>query len=526
MRRSRRFGTVAVMVGVLAITLAACSSNSSSSTSSTGANVSVKSGGTVTVALDENLSGFNINTTAANSFVLQEILDIVWPQPYIVNAGLKPVLNTQLISSVKVASNPQVITYNINPKAVWGRRHADRPPTTSSTTTRPRAGTCPTPTSAGSPTTPPPPPATTRSPRSPAPSRPEVPPVPRDRRPIATPVCARTARPSPSSTPLPSPTGKICSSTWSRRTSLGLSAGTPGSPVRPRPSRAAGMRSRATTTTSRSSWSAIRSTGALRASWTRSSSSSSPTTPRRCPALQNNEVQVINPTSVSTSIVQSGVPGAQRDPGDRPGVGVRPPGLQPGQPVPVAAPGPPGHRLRDQPASRSSPTPWVEISRPGLHVPLGDRMFVATQKGQYVDNGSALRQSAQSVQGRVAPGRTRVQERLRRLRHTQLWPAERAGPHLHRPVHLGQYRPRPDRAALPVGHEGDRHQDRHPELRRRSTFFGTNLPDGQRTRSPSFAWVSTRRSFPATSRSTARTPTPPSAGSNWIRYANPAGRQA
>jgi peptide/nickel transport system substrate-binding protein len=120
MRRSRRFGTVAVMVGVLAITLAACSSNSSSSTSSTGANVSVKSGGTVTVALDENLSGFNINTSAASEFVLQEILNVVWPQPYIVNAGLKPVLNTQLISSVKVASNPQVITYNINPKAVWG----------------------------------------------------------------------------------------------------------------------------------------------------------------------------------------------------------------------------------------------------------------------------------------------------------------------------------------------------------------------------------------------------------------------
>ena len=75
----------------------------------------------MTVALDENLAGFNINTTAADEFVLQWILNEVWPQPYIVNAGLKPVLNTQLITSVKFTASPQqVVTYTINPKAVWG----------------------------------------------------------------------------------------------------------------------------------------------------------------------------------------------------------------------------------------------------------------------------------------------------------------------------------------------------------------------------------------------------------------------
>jgi peptide/nickel transport system substrate-binding protein len=72
------------------------------------------------MALDENLAGFNINTSASSEFVLQEILDVVWPQTYIVNSALKPVLNTQLVTSVKVTSNPQTITYNINPKAVWG----------------------------------------------------------------------------------------------------------------------------------------------------------------------------------------------------------------------------------------------------------------------------------------------------------------------------------------------------------------------------------------------------------------------
>ena len=105
------------MVAVVAVTLGACSSGSSSSSgSTTGA---VKSGGTMTMALDQNLSGFNVNTSAANQFVLAEILDTVWPQPYITNASLKPVLNTDLITNVTVSANPQTITYTINPKAVW-----------------------------------------------------------------------------------------------------------------------------------------------------------------------------------------------------------------------------------------------------------------------------------------------------------------------------------------------------------------------------------------------------------------------
>jgi len=109
----------AVLVGVASIILTACS-NSNGSTSSTLPSTSpVKSGGTLTMALDEDLSGFNVNTSAASLVVLQEILDTVWPQPYIINAGLKPVLNTDLLSSVTVTQNPQTITYNINPKAVW-----------------------------------------------------------------------------------------------------------------------------------------------------------------------------------------------------------------------------------------------------------------------------------------------------------------------------------------------------------------------------------------------------------------------
>ncbi len=116
---SRRFAVAAALVGVAAIILSACSSGSSSPSTSAASASAVKSGGTMTMALDENLAGFNINTSAANEFVLQEILDTVWPQPYIINAALKPVLNTDLLTSVTISSNPQTITYNINPKAVW-----------------------------------------------------------------------------------------------------------------------------------------------------------------------------------------------------------------------------------------------------------------------------------------------------------------------------------------------------------------------------------------------------------------------
>ena len=72
------------------------------------------------MALDENLAGFNINTSAASEFVLQEIMNMVWPQAFIVNNKLQPVLNSQLLESAAVTStSPQTVVYKLNPKAVW-----------------------------------------------------------------------------------------------------------------------------------------------------------------------------------------------------------------------------------------------------------------------------------------------------------------------------------------------------------------------------------------------------------------------
>jgi peptide/nickel transport system substrate-binding protein len=89
-------------------------------TTSGAATKASSSGGTATMALDETLAGFNINTSAAEEFVLQEVMNMVWPQAFIVNNKLQPVLNNQLLESASVTGDsPQTVVYKINPKAVW-----------------------------------------------------------------------------------------------------------------------------------------------------------------------------------------------------------------------------------------------------------------------------------------------------------------------------------------------------------------------------------------------------------------------
>ncbi|MGO9342270.1 MAG: ABC transporter family substrate-binding protein [Acidimicrobiales bacterium] len=123
----RRGVMIGVFIGAGALVFAACSSNSSgggttttASSKNTATTVGVQSGGNLTFALDENLAGFNVNTSASSEFVLQEILDVVWPQVFITNPQLEPELNTQLMqSATQTSTSPQTIVYTINPKAVW-----------------------------------------------------------------------------------------------------------------------------------------------------------------------------------------------------------------------------------------------------------------------------------------------------------------------------------------------------------------------------------------------------------------------
>jgi peptide/nickel transport system substrate-binding protein len=122
MKHKRIFGGLALALAGM-IALAACSSSGSSSSStpsSSSSAASVKSGGTFTYALDEDIAGFNINQASDSEFVLQEIMNQIWPTVYVTTDTLKLQLDKDYVTSATVTStSPQTIVYQINPKAVW-----------------------------------------------------------------------------------------------------------------------------------------------------------------------------------------------------------------------------------------------------------------------------------------------------------------------------------------------------------------------------------------------------------------------
>jgi len=122
MKHKRIFGGLALALAGM-IALAACSSSGSSSSSTPSSSSSasaVKSGGTFTYALDQDIAGFNINQATDSEFVLQEIMNQVWPTVFVTTDTLKQQLDTDYVTSAKVTStNPQTVVYQINPKAVW-----------------------------------------------------------------------------------------------------------------------------------------------------------------------------------------------------------------------------------------------------------------------------------------------------------------------------------------------------------------------------------------------------------------------
>jgi peptide/nickel transport system substrate-binding protein len=120
-RFSSKRGGIALLAIACLTGMAACSSSSSSSSTPTNtSSASVKSGGTLTYALDEDLAGFNILQANDAEFVLQEILDQVWPSVYIPQPNVGLALDTNVVTSASVTStSPQTVVYHINPKAAW-----------------------------------------------------------------------------------------------------------------------------------------------------------------------------------------------------------------------------------------------------------------------------------------------------------------------------------------------------------------------------------------------------------------------
>ena len=117
--QSRPISRISLMLAAAAALIAAgCSSSTGSS--SPGAGGSVKSGGTLTFALDEDVAGFNPLLNGDTEFVLAEIQDQTLPRVFVVQPNLKPALDTNVVTSAAITkTNPQTIVYQINPKAVW-----------------------------------------------------------------------------------------------------------------------------------------------------------------------------------------------------------------------------------------------------------------------------------------------------------------------------------------------------------------------------------------------------------------------
>jgi peptide/nickel transport system substrate-binding protein len=117
-RPIRAIGAIVFTVAC-AIGMAACGS-SGSTTSTSPTTGAVKSGGTLTYALDEDLDGFNILQADDDEFVLQEVLDQVWPNLYVIQPNLTVQLDTNYITSAAMTkTSPETIVYQINPKATW-----------------------------------------------------------------------------------------------------------------------------------------------------------------------------------------------------------------------------------------------------------------------------------------------------------------------------------------------------------------------------------------------------------------------
>jgi peptide/nickel transport system substrate-binding protein len=114
-RRGKWYGAVVVAAAALIATGLSSSAALSATSSST-----VKAGGTLTFALDEDVAGFNPLLAGDNEFVLTEIQDQTLPRVFVIQPNLEPAINFNLVTSVtETETNPQTIVYQINPKAVW-----------------------------------------------------------------------------------------------------------------------------------------------------------------------------------------------------------------------------------------------------------------------------------------------------------------------------------------------------------------------------------------------------------------------
>jgi glutathione transport system substrate-binding protein len=133
--RTRTTKSAVALAGIaaLAITLSACGSSSSGGSSggnqapssNTAANTinsgTAAKGGSFTYTLEKDIPAWNVNTALGNTFETDEVVEQIYPSVWNNNPDTSTVsLNQDLmVSAEETNTNPETITYKIQPDAVW-----------------------------------------------------------------------------------------------------------------------------------------------------------------------------------------------------------------------------------------------------------------------------------------------------------------------------------------------------------------------------------------------------------------------
>ncbi len=124
--------TPALAVATVSIALAAAACGGGSSSSGSGGtggggsnnaqvkNETVKTGGTLVFAADQEPTGFNVNTSKDDGTSVQNITENVYPSTFHNLPDFTVQMDKNLLVSADLTSqSPQTIVYKINPKATW-----------------------------------------------------------------------------------------------------------------------------------------------------------------------------------------------------------------------------------------------------------------------------------------------------------------------------------------------------------------------------------------------------------------------
>ncbi len=131
--RKRTATVVTVLLGA-SLVAAACGSSSKTSSTTTAAAGTTTSGaaattttaaarvptGTITYAAEQDFTTYNNGTADGNAFANTLVLNPIQPSPFYFDDKAAFVMDKNLMVSAEAASGtPQVVTYKLNPKAVW-----------------------------------------------------------------------------------------------------------------------------------------------------------------------------------------------------------------------------------------------------------------------------------------------------------------------------------------------------------------------------------------------------------------------